>query len=340
MAEKTINEIEPMELTLVIPVYNRADMLAQALESLRRQTLKDFVVVICDDASTENIKDTVDQFPDLSIEYHRFNKNAGQFKNMVRGLELCRTPLIKYLHTDDLLFPEALKKQVDAMRSMPDAAMCSGGILRFKEAQNRAVEIINYEQPYVPCRIKGKWVDLENYQGNDPSSVMFRIGLLHEAGGLNVGLDVIGDWEICVALSARYPILAVNEPVCAWRIHDNQLTNKTLFESEEDLQTRDVLWMTSDENPFKQRLGLPSDQLKHLRYNLVWQNLRISIKSRKMLRKWFIFMRNNHLFGSFILAFPLFVIRKLNRKPKATAKMVENINMDEYRQMISALLAS
>ena len=329
-----------MELTIVIPVYNRADMLAQALESLRRQTLKEFVVVICDDASTENIKDTVDQFPDLSIEYHRFDKNAGQFKNAMRGLELCRTPLMKYLHTDDLLFPSALKKQVDVMQSTLGAAMCLGGILEFQEVQNRAVEIINYEQPYVPCRTKGKWADLENYRGHKPSAVMFRVDLLREIGGPNAGLFAIGDWEISVALSARYPILAVDEPVCAWRIHDNQVFNKLFFESEEDLLSRDVLWMTSGENPLKQRLGLPSGQLGHLRHDVAWQNLHKSSKSIKMLRKWLIFMKNNHLFGSFILAFPLFVIRKLARKPAAATKTVENIHMDECRQTISALLDS
>lgn len=331
-----------MELTVAIPIYNRADMLSQALESLRHQTFKDFVVVVCDDASTENLKEVADRFADLNIEYHRFEENAGQFDNAMRGLALCATPFLKYLHSDDILFPMALERQVNAMRKTPSAAMCLGGCVGFRESRDRGIQLLGYEQPWRPVPWKGRqWAALENYRGFAPSLCMFRTGLLREVGGLNTLLVMIGDWEVCVAISARYPIVATDEPICAYRFHDKMLSARCTFDTEEAYKTKDMLWLTSDENPMKERLGLPPAQLTYLRHSIAWDGLLQSMHSRRKkhyLIKWLEMMRSNQLVLSFIISFPLFVVRKLSRKPEGVTKTLENLNAEEYKEIINRIL--
>ncbi len=317
------------------------ELLMQALESLRRQTFKDFVVIVCDDASSENIEEVVGRFPDLRIEYHRNERNLGQFANTMRGLEYCTTPLLKFLHNDDLLFPTALEAQVVAMRAASDAAMCLGGALAFKQPTGTQLEIINYVQPYVPPpRVSGRWVDLENFRGFIPSACMFRTELLRREGGFNSGLAAIGDWEIYIALSAKYRLVSVDDPVCAYRIHDGQISNELFFESEEALLTRDIMWLTSSANPCRERLGLPRSQQLYLRLNMVWQNLRLCISLRgrtRLWKKWFRFVMENKILLPFIGCFPWFVLIKLFRKPKLQEKSQSDFDIPAYGRMIEGI---
>ncbi|MBW4550078.1 MAG: glycosyltransferase [Aphanocapsa sp. GSE-SYN-MK-11-07L] len=332
-----------MQLSVVIPIYNRARMLAQALESLRRQTYKDFAVIICDDASTDSFKEVLEQFTDLKIEYHRYDANVGQFKNAMRGLEHCQTPFVKYLHSDDLLFPQAIKMQLKALQDVSKAAICLGGSIEFEELHDQhKVKLHSYQKPYVPAlKTSQQWAKLEYYSGYLPSASIFRTELLRDIGGFNTGLVGIADWEIFVALSSNHPVVAVDQPVCAYRFHPDQLTKNYFFDSEEAVLTKDLLWMTSNANPYRERLGLPSDQLFFLRQDILWQNLQIALKSnRKLLlsNKWLKLAISSQMLLPFILGFPLFAIRKLLRKPKVQSIENEAINRETYLEMISEIL--
>jgi glycosyltransferase involved in cell wall biosynthesis len=332
-----------MQLSVIIPIYNRARMLVQALKSLRRQTYKDFVVIICDDASTEDLKVVVKRFQDLKIEYHRFETNAGQFKNAMRGLEICKTPFLKYLHSDDLLFPEAIEMQLKALQDVSKAAICLGGSIEFEELHDQhEIKLHSYIKPYVPePKTSQQWAKLEYFSGYLPSASVFHTELLRTIGGFNTGLAGIGDWEIFVALSSKYLVVAVDQPVCAYRFHPNQLTKNYFFDSEDAVLTKDVLWMTSSANLYRERLGLPSAQLAFLRQNIFWENLRIALTSNQKLllfNKWLKMATSSQILFPFIFGFPWFVIVKLLRKPKV--KPIENnsFNLEEYRDMISLIV--
>lgn len=338
IAQKNLN----MQLSVVIPIYNRSRMLAQALESLRQQTHKDFAVIICDDASTDSFNEVLKKFTDLKIEYHRYDENVGQFKNAMRGLRHCQTPFVKYLHSDDLLFPEAIEMQLKALQDTSKAAICLGGSIEFEELHDqRKVKLHSYLKPYVPTlKANQQWAKLEYYSGYLPSASVFRTELLREIGGFNTGLAGIADWEIFVALSSKYPVVAVEQPVCAYRFHPNQLTNNYFFDSEDAVLTKDVLWMTSSANPYRERLGLSSDQLFFMRQNIFWENLRIALNSdqKLLLNKWLKLAISNQMLWPFIFGFPLFAIRKMLRKPKVQSIKDETFNREKYLEMISAIL--
>ncbi|RCJ18248.1 hypothetical protein A6770_06650 [Nostoc minutum NIES-26] len=331
-----------MELTVIIPIYNRAKMLAQALESLRQQTYKDFVVIVCDDASKDNLQEVVDKFPDVKIEYHRYEANAGQFKNAMRGLELCQTPFVKYLDSDDLLFPEALEKQVKALQEMPNAAICLGGMVSFEELQEQnKIKVFDYTEPYSPePRTERQWAKLEEYRGSNPSACMYRTELFRNLGGFNTGLVGIADWEICVALSLKYLVTAVNEPVCAYRLHTAQITQNYSVNSDAVL-IKDVFWMTSNANPYRERLGIPSAQQFFMRLDVCWRELRIALVSNQkilLIKKWWEIVVLNKMLLPFIFNFPWFVFLKLLRKPKSPTGISHAFNLEKYKTSICSVL--
>lgn len=102
------------EVTVIIPAYNRPNDLRQALYSLAAQTKQDFSVIVADDASTENLKEICDEFPQLNINYLRSNKNRGCGGNRRFALEYflgsAPTEYLMWLDSDDFLLPFAIER--------------------------------------------------------------------------------------------------------------------------------------------------------------------------------------------------------------------------------------
>lgn len=100
-------------LGIVIPVFNRSDKLKNALHSLEQQTKKQFITIVCDDCSSEDIYSVTLEFNStLNIVYLKNNENSGPAYTRQRGLDWCKDnniSLIMFLDSDDLLFENAVE---------------------------------------------------------------------------------------------------------------------------------------------------------------------------------------------------------------------------------------
>ena len=99
--------------SVVIPVYNRASVLGQALRSVLDQTDRDFEIVVVDDGSEDDPKAVVDSFADSRIRYLR-QKNGGGGAARNTGIDLARGRFIAFLDSDDQFLPRHLER----MRSL------------------------------------------------------------------------------------------------------------------------------------------------------------------------------------------------------------------------------
>lgn len=101
-------------LAVVIPAYNRPELLAEALNSLICQTKKRFITIVVDDNSEKNLKEVVDKYINkLHIVYLKQPANLGPGAARNRGLRWCidhNIELIMFLDSDDLLFPKAVER--------------------------------------------------------------------------------------------------------------------------------------------------------------------------------------------------------------------------------------
>ena len=97
------------EFSVVIPTYNRGLILARCLDSLVRQTFKNFEVIISDDGSTDNTDEIVDLFKDkLCIQYLRNKHWGGAARPRNIGIKAARAGWICFLDSDDWWYPEKL----------------------------------------------------------------------------------------------------------------------------------------------------------------------------------------------------------------------------------------
>jgi glycosyltransferase involved in cell wall biosynthesis len=95
--------------SVVIPVYNRAELLGRALASVRTQDFADFEIVVVDDGSTDNPKAVVDAAADPRIHYvHQDNKGGGAARNA--GIDAARGRYVAFLDSDDEFLPGHLAR--------------------------------------------------------------------------------------------------------------------------------------------------------------------------------------------------------------------------------------
>lgn len=96
-----------------VPVYNRVDLLRQALQSLVSQTCHDFCVVVVDDGSTEDIRSCCADYENsLKLYYHRqpTNKGAGATRNKILDYaQQLGCEFLVFMDSDDIMYPEALQ---------------------------------------------------------------------------------------------------------------------------------------------------------------------------------------------------------------------------------------
>lgn len=118
-------------VSILMPVYNNGDYVAEAIESMLSQTFDDFELIVLDDYSTDHSRQVIESFTDKRIIYHRNEKNLGLANNLNVGLDLARGEFIARMDGDDISLPERLQIQVNFLEKHPDIDLCSCGLEKF-----------------------------------------------------------------------------------------------------------------------------------------------------------------------------------------------------------------
>jgi hypothetical protein len=107
-------------VSVVVPTWNRADLLREALGSLVSQSLGEIEILVSDNGSTDHTADVVASIEDPRIAYLPLPENIGLHGNLNRCLSLGSAPYLAYLHDDDLYRPENLAQKVAFLDRHPE----------------------------------------------------------------------------------------------------------------------------------------------------------------------------------------------------------------------------
>lgn len=118
-------------ISILMPVYNCALYLAEAIESILNQTFTDFELIVLDDGSTDGSAEIAKSYNDSRIVYHCNEKNLGLANNLNVGLRMAKGKYIARMDGDDISLPERLQTQIDFLDSNPDIDLCSCGMRMF-----------------------------------------------------------------------------------------------------------------------------------------------------------------------------------------------------------------
>ena len=114
---------ESPAVTVCIPTYNRRELLAASLQSVRDQSLQDIEIIVSDNASTDDTGDYVRSLNDPRIRYDRLEENIGLFGNLSRCLQLGSGRYRVMLPDDDLMLRGNLEAKARYLDQNPSAGL-------------------------------------------------------------------------------------------------------------------------------------------------------------------------------------------------------------------------
>ena len=119
------------KVTVLMPTYNVAPYVREAIASVLRQTYRDFELLVIDDCSTDNTVSLVRSIDDPRIRIVQNEKNLGLAENLNRGLSHITTEYVARMDGDDIAEPFWLEREIAILDSYPEIGICSGGFERF-----------------------------------------------------------------------------------------------------------------------------------------------------------------------------------------------------------------
>ncbi|HFD2030263.1 TPA: glycosyltransferase family 2 protein [Clostridium perfringens] len=105
-------------VSIITPTYNCGNFIAETIKSVQEQTYKNWEMIIVDDCSIDDTKEIVQSFAnkDKRIKYHKLKQNSGAAVARTTAMELAKGDYMAFLDSDDLWYPDKLRKQIMFMK--------------------------------------------------------------------------------------------------------------------------------------------------------------------------------------------------------------------------------
>ncbi len=201
-------------VTLVIPVYNGADHLAQAIESVFAQTYSNLQLIVVDDGSTDASSHVFSQYTARCTLIQQTNQ--GQAVALNHGWERAEGTLLGYLSADDTLEPEAITELVGALALHPDIVLAYPDYWLIDQHSRRLRRVrapaFDYTDLILKCICPVG------------PGALFRRTAYHQAGGWDPRLRQLCDYEFLMRLGLLGPAFHLGRALASFRVHDGSQT--------------------------------------------------------------------------------------------------------------------
>lgn len=204
-------------VSVVIPTYNRAELVERAVHSVLSQTYSDLEVIIVDDASSDNTQDRVKnlQQADRRIRYIRHDSNRGSQAARNTGVQAVKGEYIAFLDSDNEWFPPKLERQMALFSHEPDspgAVYCG-----YREIAADGDVLNEYAPRYrglVYKQALGEWL-------TDTSTLVVRKDILETIHAFDENIHAYQEWDLCIRLTRMCEFDFV--PECLTLYHQHAL---------------------------------------------------------------------------------------------------------------------
>ena len=205
-------------VSVIVPAFNAASTVLETLDSIRRQTMEDFEIIVIDDGSTDDTLARLHTFDDPRVRIFSY-PNAGLATARNRGLERARGEFVSFIDSDDMWTPDKLELQVKALRLNPEAAFAYSWTV-FVDHQGR------YLFAKQPCYAEGHvFADLlrECFLASG-SNIFVRRACANALGGFDSRLPAAQDWDFALRIAARWQFAVVPRYQIIYRITEGAMS--------------------------------------------------------------------------------------------------------------------
>jgi glycosyltransferase involved in cell wall biosynthesis len=207
-------------VSIIMPAYNTALYIAEAIHSVLEQTYTDFELVVVDDGSTDETPQIIASIHDPRIRVIR-QPNAGLSAARNTGLRESTAPLVTFLDADDRFMTDKLEVLVGYLENHPETGLVVGSE-RYIDQAGHTIK----EAHELPVKLALPELLFEN-----PicvSGVLLRREWLNRAGLFDEQLRACEDWDLWLRLLlAGCQISRIDHDVVAYRVHPGQMTRQS-----------------------------------------------------------------------------------------------------------------
>ena len=203
-----MNENKPL-VSIILPTYNRAEIVGNAIESALNQSYKNIEIIIVDDGSKDDTEKVVNDFKENTdkITYIKHEDNKGQAAAENTGVKLSNGQYIAFLDSDTVWLPKKIEKQLNKLVNSPDnvvAVYCGAynevcGFL--KESKADTIYGNSYEE-LLAGRVK-----------ITTSTLMIKTSCIEECGMWDTDLPSYIDYDLCLRIAQEYEFTSVQSPL-------------------------------------------------------------------------------------------------------------------------------
>ena len=208
-------------VSVILPLYNRAESIVGAINSVLEQSYRNLELIVVDDASTDQSIELVEAISDPRIRLLRHETNQGAAAARNTGIEAAKGGYVAFQDSDDEWLPEKLDKQMQVFLAAPEgvgAVYC--GFVRMGER----------EPAYIPgpeVRVRNGNISRELLHGNFVSTqtLVVRRKCFRSDGMFWAELPRFQDWELVLRLADEWEFLIVDEPLVKVHATEMSITN-------------------------------------------------------------------------------------------------------------------
>ncbi|HSQ19284.1 MAG TPA: ATP-grasp fold amidoligase family protein [Blastocatellia bacterium] len=204
-------------VAVIIPVFNQARFLADAIESVMAQTRPADEIIVVDDGSTDDSSSIAAQFQNVRL-IRQDNRGLSAARNT--GLRNCETSHVVFLDSDDRLLPTAIEAGLACIADKPECAFVYGGYHLISEDGRRiGPDTVN------PTDEDSHLTFLRYNPVSVPSMALFRRDCLVAINGFDETLRRVEDYDLYLRLTQRYPIAGHSVIVAEYRRHGRNMSS-------------------------------------------------------------------------------------------------------------------
>lgn len=191
-------------VSVVLPTYDRASVVGDAIRSVLAQTYGDLELLVVDGGSTDATPAVVRSFDDDRLRYRRRESREGVGAARNAGIAAARGDLVAFVDSDDRWRPEKLERQVASLAAAPDTCgLVLAGITK-PAGEPRTREGASGDVHEAVRRMA-----VPTYT----STLLVTREALDRCGGFDERLDCFEDWELCLRLTREYTARFVADPL-------------------------------------------------------------------------------------------------------------------------------
>ncbi len=206
-------------VSVIIPTYNRPEMLRLTLESIHNQTFSDFEVLVIDDGTPNSLNEELcREFP--KVQYFKIENSGGPSRPRNMGIQRAKGKYVTFLDDDDLWLPQKLEKQAAVLEDNSEFGIVHTPCKVINAYGEETSETIgqprakNLKHGDVSMRMIGDWTLMT-------SSVMIRKTILDKVGFFKEDMPQAGEdtqfWTRCSFYTKFYYL---DEPLVLYRRHE------------------------------------------------------------------------------------------------------------------------